>query len=224
MRVLENIHLIPGFVNCYLIERENTCVLIDTGISKNANHIIKNVKSNCPGKSLKAIIVTHAHLDHTGGLETLRQLYGSDIIAHKHESAYITQTQKMPSRPGFFGKITGLTARILSGSGCQVDQEVVDEQVVYGFKVLHLPGHTPGTIALEDTETGALFCGDIINTNKKGDKILPPSKHYALDYEEALKSSIRMFKVSKPKAILPGHGTPIVGPRNAIKVYLEEYN
>ena len=91
------------------------------------------------------------------------------------------------------------------------------------MRVIHLPGHTLGTIALEDTQTRALFCGDIINTNKQGDKILPPRKSFALDYQQALESSVNLFKDSRPTAILPGHGTPIIEPENAIKVYLEEY-
>ncbi len=224
MRVLENIYLVSGFVNCYLIEREYDCVLIDTGMSKNAKNVIQTIKTHCPDKPLKAILITHAHLDHIRGLETLGQLYGPEVISHKDESAYIMKTEKMPTRDGFFAKMTTSFSSAFSGSGYTIDQIVTNGEVVYDLKVLHLPGHTPGTIAFEDTRTRALFCGDIINTNKQGDKILPPNKGYALDYDQALKSSIQMFKLSRPNAILPGHGTPILEPENAIKVYLEEYS
>ncbi|TFG10068.1 MBL fold metallo-hydrolase [Candidatus Heimdallarchaeota archaeon] len=223
MRVLENIYLIPGFVNCYLVEREYNCILIDTGMSKKAKDIIQTIKSYCPDKPLKAILITHSHLDHVRGLETLGQLYGSEVIAHKEESAYIMKTEKMPSRSGFFAKTTSFFSNLVSGSGYTIDQIVTNGEVVYGMKVIHLPGHTPGTIALEDTGTRALFCGDIVNTNKQGTKILPPHKGYALDYSQALDSSIKMFKISRPNALLPGHGTPIIEPTEAIKVYLEEY-
>ncbi len=224
MRVLENIYLIPSFVNCYLLERENDCVLIDTGMSKKAKNIIQALKSHCLDKPLKAILITHAHLDHTRGLETLCQLYSSEVVAHKDESAYIMKTERMSTKSSLFSKITDLLSSISSGPGHTIDQVVTDGEVVCGLKVLHLPGHTPGSIALEDTKTKALFCGDIVNTNKNGNKILPPKKSYALDYEEALKSSIKMFRLSKPKAILPGHGTPILDPEDAIKVYLEQYS
>ncbi len=92
------------------------------------------------------------------------------------------------------------------------------------MKILHLPGHTPGTIALVDIETQALFCGDIINVDKKGSKILPPKEKYALDYNQALKASFRMFDITSPSVVLSGHGTPIFEPDEAIKVYLDEYN
>ncbi len=224
MRVFENVFRIPSHVNSYLIEKEYNSVLIDAGMEKNASKVIDVVKSYCPDKPLKALIITHAHLDHTRGLETLGQLFGPEVIAHKDESAYIMKVDKMPSRKGFSGKMFSFFARIASSPGYTVDQVVTDGEVVHGLKVFHLPGHTPGTIALEDIKTRALFCGDIINTNKSGTKILPPHKTFALDYDKALESSIKMLKLTRPKAIMPGHVKPILEPEEAIETYLENYS
>ena len=224
MRIFEDIYIIPGFVNSYLVEREHDCVLIDTGMSKKANNTIRAIKSYCSDKPLKAIIITHSHLDHIGGLETLGNLFGAEVVSHKEESPFIMKTKKLPSKQGFFGKLTRSFSNISFGSGHKINQMVTNGEIVYGLKVFHLPGHTPGSIALEDTETSALFCGDIINTNKKGDTILPPKKSFASNYEQALESSIKMFKLSKPKVILPGHGKPIIDPENAIKIYIEKYS
>ncbi len=224
MRIYENIYLIPSFVNCYLIERGDYCILIDTGTLKKARKIIHNIQTNFPEKPLEAIFITHAHLDHTAGLKTLGQLYGSKIISHEKEKPYIMKSEKMPARDGFIGKTFSIFSNLLSGTEYPVDQIVTDGEVIYGLKVYHLPGHTPGTIALEDLETRALFCGDIIDCNKKGDTILPPKKLFAMDYDQALKSSIKMLQASKPSAIFPGHGKPITEPDAAIKLYLEEYS
>jgi glyoxylase-like metal-dependent hydrolase (beta-lactamase superfamily II) len=224
MRYFENIFLIPGFVNCFLIEREDHCILIDAGMSKKAKRIIQKINEQCPNKSLKAIFVTHAHQDHTAGLKTLVQLYNSEVISHKEESRYIMKTEKFPARGGFSGLMLKILGKIMAIPACNVDKLVEDNETIHGLKVIHLPGHTPGTIALEDIETQALFCNDIINTDKKGTVILPPDKNYALNYDQAIKSSIRMFQVSKPKAIMPGHGSPILEPEESIKIYLEEYD
>jgi len=223
MKILDNIFIIPSSVNCYLIEREQDCVLIDTGMSKKAKRIIQTIKSNCANKSLSAIIITHAHLDHYAGLETLVQLYGAETVAHKEESQYIMKTKEMPQREGFAGFMLKVLEKMSSVSGHNVDKIVTNQEVVNGLKVFHLPGHTPGTIALEDTVSNALFCGDIINANKTGDKILPPNQKFALDYEQALKASIKMFEITNPSVILPGHGSPILDPSDAIKTYLEEF-
>ena len=223
MKIYDNIILIPGRGNCYLIERKQECVLIDTGMSKKASKLIKTINSNFPYKPLTAIIITHSHQDHIAGLEILSKIYEPSIIAHEEESPYIEQTKELPSFGGFGGFMLKLFEEMLGIPGSNVDQKVVDNDVVHGFKVMHLPGHTPGTIALFDIENQVLFCGDIINADKKGKKILPPKETFALDYEQALKSSVRMLEETSPSVILTGHGSPILEPEDAIKVYLDEY-
>ncbi len=224
MKIFENIHLVPGPINSYLIERENHCVLIDTGMSKSAKSIINTLKSNFPEKPLEAVLLTHAHMDHIAGLETLGQLYGPEVVCHESEKPYIIKSAKLPPREKFFGRAMGIFEKLMSHSGYTVDRIVVDGEVVHGLKVYHLPGHTPGTIALEDMETKALFCGDIVNSNRKGNVLLPPKRMFAIDYDQALKASIKMLQISKPSVLLPGHGKPIINPKDVITTYLEKYS
>ncbi len=223
MRIFDSIHLVPSFVNSYVIEREKECVLIDTGLSKKASQIIQAINSNFPDKPLKAIFLTHSHQDHLAGLEALGKLYDPLVIAHEEESPFIMKTKEMPTRKGLDAFILKIFDKMLKISGYKVNQNVTDNEVIHGLRILHLPGHTPGTMALVDAETQALICGDIINTDKKGSKILPPNKKYALDYNQALDSSLKMFDMISPSVILPGHGSPIFEPEEAIKVYLDEY-
>jgi glyoxylase-like metal-dependent hydrolase (beta-lactamase superfamily II) len=206
------------------LEREEECILIDTGLSKKASKIITTINSNFPDKPLRAIFLTHHHQDHLGGLEVLKKLYEPSIIAHEEEIPFIMKTKEMPARKGFNGFMLRLFDKLLRLQVVEVDQNVTDKEEIYGLKVLHLPGHTPGTIALVDIETQALFCGDIINADKKGSKILPPSEKYALDYNQALKASLEMFDRTSPSVVLPGHGAPVFDPDEAIKVYLDEYS
>jgi glyoxylase-like metal-dependent hydrolase (beta-lactamase superfamily II) len=224
MKIFENIYLIPGSVNCYIIEREQECVMIDTGMSKKASKIIHTIESNFPDKPLKAIFVTHSHVDHIMGLETLKKSYNPSIIAHKEESPYVERSKESPGFEGFGGFMVRIFEKMMRISGFKVDKEVEDNEEIHEIKVMHMPGHTPGTIALIDIETQALFCGDIINSDTKNKKILPPKESYALDYTQALKSSIRMLEETSPSVILPGHGPPIFEPDEAIKIYLDEYS
>ena len=224
MRISDNIILIPSGGNCYLIERKEECVLIDTGMSPKASGIIKAINSNFPYKPLAAIIITHTHQDHMAGTKSLKQLYDPLVIAHKEEAPFIENRKELPRLDGFNGFMIKMFEKMLGKPSAKVDKKVEDDEIVYGLKVLHLPGHTPGTIALFDVENHALFCGDIINADKKGKRILPPKEGYAINYKEALKSSIKMLEVISPSVILPGHGSPISEPDAAIKAYLDEYN
>jgi len=223
MKILDNIFLIPSSVNCYIIERKQECILVDTGMSKKASGIIKIINSNFPDKPLKAIFVTHSHQDHIGGIETLRKLYKPSIVAHEEESPYIEKTKELPSFKGLGGIMIKILDKLMNLPSLKVNQKVKDNEVVHGLKILHLPGHTPGTIALLDIENQALFCGDIINSDKKGEIILPPKMRFALDFEQALESSIKMLDESSPSVVLPGHGYPILEPEEAIEAYLDEY-
>ncbi|MHA1304771.1 MAG: MBL fold metallo-hydrolase, partial [Candidatus Heimdallarchaeaceae archaeon] len=182
MRVLDNVYLISGLSNCYIVERDNYCILIDTSSSRRAKKVIRAIKSYCPDKPLAAVIITHAHFDHTAGLEAIGILFGPEIIVHHIESAYMMKTERLPIRDNIGGKIIDMFMHLLSPPQYTIDRVVSGIEVIYDFKVFHTPGHTLGSIALLDRKTRVLFVGDAVNVNKKGDKILRPSKLYSYDY------------------------------------------
>ncbi len=212
-----------GFSNAYLVEREHYCVLIDTGHQGGGNSIIQAIKSFCPDKPLKGIILTHYHYDHMAGLESLGQLYGADIYAHLEERDYITRHKAVPRSQGFLPAIANFISRIFPSQSYPIDRVVTEGDVIFDLKVIHTPGHTPGSIALEDIKTGAIFTGDSLKTNRRGTKILPPSRLYSHDYDEALKSAIRLLNFTEATFIFPGHGRPIESPKTLIKTFLDKH-
>lgn len=223
MKIFDDIYLIPSHVNCYLIEREQECMLIDAGMSKNAKCAATLLKSNFPNKPLKTVFLTHCHIDHTAGIGILRKYFDFTIIAHEEEKDYIEKEKELPAHKSISGFLTKMVGKMVGVSNLKVDKTVKDNEILYGLKVMHLPGHTRGTIALFEVESQALFCGDIINADKNGSKILPPKEQFAVDYEQALKSSFRMLEEVSPRVILPGHGKPILQPMEVIKEYLEKH-
>jgi glyoxylase-like metal-dependent hydrolase (beta-lactamase superfamily II) len=75
-----------------------------------------------------------------------------------------------------------------------------------GATVLHVPGHTPGSIALHLPAEGVLLCGDAID-HRRG-KLGPPPKGFTLDMDQAMDSVRRMAELDF-EVLGPGHGAPI---------------
>jgi hydroxyacylglutathione hydrolase len=85
------------------------------------------------------------------------------------------------------------------------DRLLKDGDVVGGLRVVHVPGHTAGSIALE-RDDGAVFSGDALLTDKDGN-ILPPEPKLAEDPDQAAASAEKIIALH-PRPLLPGHGTP----------------
>ena len=89
--------------------------------------------------------------------------------------------------------------------------ELVDDgdhiDVLGGATVLHIPGHTPGAIALHLPAEGVLLCGDAIN--HRGKRLGPPPASFTVDAQQAA-ASVKRLAVLQFEVLCPGHGEPIV--------------
>ncbi len=124
---------IPAFKDNYiwLLRKGRSAVVVDPGDVSPVLDVLER-----EGLALKAILITHHHADHQGGISALLAQYPADVFGPAAES------------------ITALTHPLLGGESIRLDSIGAD------FKVLALPGHTLGHLAyLSD---GRLFCGDTL--------------------------------------------------------------
>ncbi|MBS1238595.1 MAG: zn-dependent hydrolase including glyoxylase, partial [Deltaproteobacteria bacterium] len=135
-------------------------VLIDTGAGISVDAIIQNIKELGldPGK-LSTVILTHCHIDHTGGAHEFRKRFGARIIIHDLDAAAVETGDKMLTGASWYG---------IDFAPLPVDVKLLkDEELLYfgAQKVvcLHTPGHTPGSISLYLDKEGKriLFGQDI---------------------------------------------------------------
>jgi len=133
-------------------------LLIDAGAGKSFDRLVSNIEKLGfkPGK-LKAVLVTHAHIDHIGSLHEFRKAYGVQVIAHELDADAIEQ-----------GGGVAAEAYGVSYTPCRVDRRVSkpDDVLPVGrheFKLIHIPGHTRGSIAayLDIDRKRVLFGQDI---------------------------------------------------------------
>ena len=211
MELIPNLHLIPGVrgANAYLlVDRES--ILVDAGMMGQAETILAYIEGlGLDADDLAHIVVTHNHLDHVGSLADLRLRTGAQVVAHRAEAPYISGKEAMPSPPGALMRLLERLPLLPRAETAAVDVTVQDGDrldLLGGATVVHVPGHTPGSIALHLPSEGVLICGDAID-HRRG-KLGPPPKGFTLDMDQATGSVRRMAELDF-ELLCPGHGAPI---------------
>jgi len=150
------------------------------------------------------VIATHCHFDHSGGLHHFPQVW-----VHGNESKSVTEGDQQASvswlsdeevavlpRPGW-------TATEYRVERAQVTRELQDGDIVFGMEVLHLPGHSKGSIALLCNARSWLFTGDVLYQGGLIDWLPSSSIN---DYRISMSKILDLLKESPTMTILPGHG------------------
>jgi glyoxylase-like metal-dependent hydrolase (beta-lactamase superfamily II) len=120
-------------------------VLIDAGAGKSLPAILENVESlDLQGKELSAVIATHCHFDHVGGIPRLRKQTGCQVIAHELDAGPMEEGDPVRTAAEWYQATFPRTP---------VDYKLSEVREVLKFEkgellCLHTPGHTPGSIAV----------------------------------------------------------------------------
>jgi glyoxylase-like metal-dependent hydrolase (beta-lactamase superfamily II) len=195
--------------NSYLIKTNKGYILIDTGYSTTCKDLEKQLeKAGCTPKNLNLILITHGHFDHTGNCTFLREKYGAPIAMHKGDLQMV-ETGDMFYNKNIIMRTLGkiLFFFLLRGSFAKFTPDILleDQQdlTTYGFeaKIIHLPGHSKGSIGIITTDNH-LICGDLLTNLKK------PQKNTLIDNQEKLDASVEQIKNLTIGMTYPGHGKP----------------
>lgn len=163
--------------NVYLLVEGSAAVIIDSGFGKEFYARLKELILGV-GLDLNYIILTHFHYDHVGGAKKLSEDFGAPIIAHEEDSPYIEKPFRIRSY-GLQNNSLDLRMKELSQVDTPSREDIeelypldvsVNETVQGGeviqlgdkrIKLLHTPGHTPGSISLFVEETKSLYVSDL---------------------------------------------------------------
>jgi len=198
-----------GTVNCYLIKTDTGYILIDTGCSNKRTELEKELESaGCKPDDLHLIVLTHGDFDHTGNAAYLREKFGAKIVMHHDDTGMSERGDMFWNRRK--GNIPlGMIARILFRFGKKerfkpdlyIDEGYDFSEYGLGAKVLHIPGHSKGSIGML-TADGDLFCGDLFENKDK------PVLSSIMDDLSAANASVERLKKLRIKTVYPGHGKP----------------
>ena len=203
------------FVNSYLLKAGDGYILIDTGLPGQREKLENELRSaGClPGK-LKLIIITHGDWDHTGNARALREKYNVRIAMHpgdvdQVENGVFLKRKVRPLLHRVFFSLMMLKRKLqgtkMSFPKFKPDILLADGQSLaeYGStaNVLHIPGHTPGSIGVI-TDEGDLFAGDTFVNRKK------PDSATIIENQAQLDASLEKIRKLKIRTVYPGHGEP----------------
>jgi hydroxyacylglutathione hydrolase len=209
MEIIPGIHWIEGMnCNCYLIVEDEQLVLIDTGLPRKAKKIMAYITDNLhrKPKDLKLIILTHSHWDHTGSAQDLRKVTGTKIAAHKIEAEYISGRKHAPRPTGAIGLVFKLLSPFVKVRPFEVDTVLSDGDTIAGLRIIHVPGHTRGSIALYDPARKVLFPGDMLRYRKG--TVEGPPEHFSYNMKQVRRSTEKLRSLDFD-TMLGGHGGPL---------------
>ena len=176
-----NIHTIPlgaYQTNTYIVENGGHCVIIDAGYAPEV--ILRFLRDH--NLMADAILLTHGHFDHVGAVRELAVELECPVYLHEKE---LSMPPMMTAGPLYYTHTYGEGDRLqLAG---------------ISFRVLHTPGHTPGSVCLMAEDH--LFSGDTLFAGSCGRTDLPGG-----DWATIRKSLARLSGMTEDLLVHPGHG------------------
>lgn len=187
-------------INTYVVYDPATkeCMVIDPGMStpEEEKAVTDFISRN--GFKLTGIINTHLHIDHAVGNEALVRLFKVPVKANSLDLPLGERIQQQALMFGMRGNFhdIGATEDLKEGDIIKIGEGEL--------KVLWVPGHSPGSIALYDAKDGFVITGDALFQGSVGRSDLPGGDH------KTLIQSIRGKLLTLPDStvVYPGHGNP----------------
>lgn len=145
-------------------------------------------------EQVQLILLTHSHPDHTGGLAALVRATGAKVAAHSSDASIIEGTESLrnPFRNRVMSRASGVVTR-LYGAAVAVDFKLEDgDRLAVGgeIRVIHTPGHTPGSICLYLPAKKLVIVGDALQL--KAGRVAPPASGVTGDFRQAMESLRRL--------------------------------
>jgi len=179
--------------NCSLFgdETSREAIVIDPG--DDVEEILRRLERH--GLRLRAIIITHAHLDHIGGAAELKKRTGAPIYLNQKDLPVLDQVEMQAAWLGVAPpEKPEIDANLGDGDELRLGES--------SFQVLHTPGHTPGSVGLWIPAENKLISGDTLFRESIGRTDLPggDGRRILISIRE------KFLPLPEDATVVPGHG------------------
>jgi hydroxyacylglutathione hydrolase len=204
----------PGRCNVYLIEDDGGVTLFDAGARTMARAV---ASAGAKLGGIRRVVLGHGHTDHRGVAPAL----GVPVLCHADEvqdaegsGGFRYWPEGLAGLPAPLRQVHRLMHRYAWDAGpVKISGTLAEGDEVAGFRVVHLPGHAPGLIALwRESDRLALSSDCFYTLDMWGRSCAPrvPEPVYNFDTEQA-RASMRKLAALEPAAAWPGHAKPVTG-------------
>jgi len=211
----------PGLANAYLVDDGAAVTIVDAGAPGYWNALPAELAAM--GRTLddvRAVVLTHAHIDHIGFAERIRRERGVPVSVHELDLP-LTRTPSSPKWNGSLNLIAALRffAFAVRGGMARVPPILEVSTFADGAtldvpgspRVIHVPGHSEGMCALHFTGRDAIFVGDaFVTLDVLGGATGPRISPFNADLHRAYASLTRLDRIDA-RLVLPGHGQAWTG-------------
>ena len=190
-----------------LVDDEGDAVLLDTGLIGEPRQIRWRLRQRGLGpQNVKAILLTHGHIDHAGNLAWAKAWTGAPIHAHPAEQAHIDGTYPYTGVSRWCGRLERIGRAVLRvGRPAQIDVALADgDELPFwgGLRVVHLPGHTVGHCGFYSVRHDLLFSGDLLASYFFNAHVPPAILN---SRPELIPASLEKARQLNPRLMVPQH-------------------
>jgi hydroxyacylglutathione hydrolase len=186
------LELSPFAMNCYVVRRPgaNAAVVVDPGWPGE----LPTIERALGGSRCAAILITHADIDHIGGVAELQRTTGAPVYMAETDSERSQRINELYPEAGV--TFETFTPDVLLQGDERLDLAGIE------LETLRVPGHLPGHLAFHSD--GALFSGDVLFSGSVGRTDRPSG-----DWATLLESIARLLERFPPETVVySGHGPP----------------